>query len=155
MLRIHLGVVVRVNCLLVDSNRVIMNLGQRGRESRGAIPSGLAEEVEEEVATMQRVRSAGGEVRRSGGDAEATVKSVAASRRWQHPLSRSIRVREWSMGRLVAQENLVPRPPPPFYGAVRWGPTNHGAVGRLRSGRESKSPIGGNQTDILPLDLTL
>ena len=92
-----------------------MNLGQGGRESRGAIHSGLAEEVEEEVATMQRVRSAGGEVRRSGGDAEATVKSVAASRRWQHPLSRSVRVREWSVGRLVAQGNLVPCALAPTY----------------------------------------
>ena len=52
MLRIHLGVVLRVNYLLVDSNRVTVNLGQGGRESREAIPSGLAEEVEEEVATM-------------------------------------------------------------------------------------------------------
>ena len=52
MLRIHLGIVLRVNCLLVDSNRVIVNLRQGGRESRGAIPSGLAEEVDEEVATM-------------------------------------------------------------------------------------------------------
>ena len=41
-----------MNCLLVDSNRVTVNLGQGGKESRGAIPSGLAEEVEEEVATM-------------------------------------------------------------------------------------------------------
>ena len=52
MLRIHLGVVLRVNCLLVDSNRVTVNLGQEARESRGAILSGLAEKVEEEVATM-------------------------------------------------------------------------------------------------------
>jgi len=53
-LRIHLGVVLRVNCLLVDSNRVIMNLGQGDRVSRGAIPSGLAEEVEVEVADTVR-----------------------------------------------------------------------------------------------------
>ena len=51
-LRIHLDVVLRVNCLLVDSNRVTVNLGQGGRESRGAEPSGLSEEVDEEVTAM-------------------------------------------------------------------------------------------------------
>ena len=46
----------------------------------------------------------------------------------------------------------------PFYGAVRRGSTNHEAVRRPRSGRESKSligPIVGDQSNILPLDLTL
>ena len=52
MLRIHLGVVLRVNYLLIDSNRLTVNLRQGGRESRGTILSGLAEKVEEEVATM-------------------------------------------------------------------------------------------------------
>ena len=41
-----------VNYLLIDSNRLTVNLRQGGRESRGTIPLGLAEGVEEEVVAM-------------------------------------------------------------------------------------------------------
>ena len=57
--------------------------------------------------------------------------------------------------------NLVTRAagPPPLYIARRQGPTNQSSVGRPRSGRERKGSIepldsiGGDQSNILPLDL--
>ena len=54
-----------------------------------------------------------------------------------------------------------PWPPPlPFMCAARRGPTSLPRAGRPRSGRESKDqlavgPTGGDQSNILPLDLTL
>ena len=47
-----------------------------------------------------------------------------------------------------------------LYGVVRWGATNHGSVGRPRSGRGSRHRLGrwaesgGDQPNILSLDLT-
>ena len=77
-----------------------------------------------------------------------------AFRRWQRLLSRSVRV--WDVGGVSGGSGepraLCPGPHLSFYGAVRWRPTNHVTVGRPRAGR---GPIGGDQSNSLPLDLTL
>ena len=44
----------------------------------------------------------------------------------------------WVSGGSGEPRALCPGPHLPFYGAVRREPTNHGAVGRSRSGRRSK-----------------
>ena len=90
-------------------------------------------------------------VARSSGDGGVGV----ASYRWQH--SSLDRIRFSVSGSRRLPDNLVARAMNPtyLYSAVRQGPTNRIRVGRPRSGRRSKGPIGWRRsTNILPLNLT-
>ena len=95
-------------------------------------------------------------------NAEVTVKSVAASRRWQHRLLIGQRQGFFVEGlqRLRSTSWLEPQPPPSFMVLCDGGPPTMERLGAPDQGADPRDQlaigsIGGDQTNILPLDLTL